>query len=134
VGWGTFRRAFKRIQCFKRKQPQELLEFTATHVFQVAFSALNGSFTVILPFYASRGDSGDFVFNIIDQLAKKFNEAGIDVCGSCSDGFSGSTTFLQLVRSKRRLWTHFYDYMHIVKIMRTNLLKYEIKDTKNGNK
>jgi hypothetical protein len=121
----------RNFKVLTQKQPQELLEFTATHVFQVVFSALNGSFTVILPFYASYGASGDWVFNIIDQIAKKLNEADIGVCGSCSDGFSGSSTFLQLIRSKRRLWIHFYDYVHIVKKMRCNLQKYEIKDPKN---
>jgi hypothetical protein len=117
---GTKGVSVKEAESFYKENMEKC---TAKYVLQFAFTSLDGSFTTMLPFFPSTKASASFVQSIVSKVIEGFKSAGVEIFGSCSDGWSGCLKYVKKMKEHITGFVHFFDYVHVVKLMRKFFIK-----------
>lgn len=99
----------------------------ATHIMQIFLVSTDMRVTVPLGYFPTNGVSSQWLFNKISILVDQFLSFQVNINWTSSDGFKQASEFKikmeAFMKEKKIKYYHIYDYVHVLKNMRNNLLK-----------
>jgi hypothetical protein len=113
-----------KIEEFISLSDEEIRKKLVTHVEQFYFVSSCGSFVFPLGFFGTipKANDPNWLFNIYDNYIQLFERNGIRIHWGSTDG-GIPFSFIEKMKDKYPDYRHFFDYVHILKLLRNEMNK-----------
>eukprot|EP00733_Pompholyxophrys_punicea_P000230 Pompholyxophrys_punicea_v1_NODE_46_length_4478_cov_10.250283.p1 type:complete len:811 gc:universal NODE_46_length_4478_cov_10.250283:1622-4054(+) len=99
----------------------------ATHILQLFISSTDGTVCLLIGYIPTRTITGKEMTPLVRKWIALFSREGVDLAWGATDGFRSNHTFVTMMSKVNPTYTHFFDYVHLLKNFRNLICNRVVK-------